>query len=103
MLGAQRTGGRKEARSWRSTTANRVHCGGVIRETAAAAIGVNENTNPTRLGEEQGGKLPRKKGTAASWSRRGRRGLRLYRGASSHGGNRSGFPAPYGILPSPVF
>ena len=27
----------------------------MVRETAATAIGVYENTNPTRLGEEQGG------------------------------------------------
>ena len=26
-----------------------------VRETAAATIGVSENTNPNRLGEEQGG------------------------------------------------
>ena len=31
--------------------------------------------------------LPRKKGTAASWPRRGRKGLRLHRGALSHGGS----------------
>ena len=66
---------------------DRVHCGGVVRETAAAAIGVQEYTNPTRLGEEHGGKLPRKKGTAVSWPRRGRMGLRLHRGAFSHGGS----------------
>ncbi len=43
-----------------------------VRETADAAIGVYVNTNPTRLGEEQGGMLPRKRGTAVSWPRRGR-------------------------------
>jgi hypothetical protein len=55
LLGAQRTGGRKEARSLKTATAVRVHCGGVVRETAATAIGVYENTNHARPGEEQGG------------------------------------------------
>ena len=31
--------------------------------------------------------MPRKKGTAVSWPRRGRMGLRLHRGALSHGGS----------------
>ena len=44
MLGAQRTGGRKEARSRRAAAADPVHCGGVERETTAAAIGVQEDT-----------------------------------------------------------
>ena len=65
----------------------RVHCEGVVRETAAATNGVYEDTNPTRPGEEQGGKLPRNKGTTVSWPMRCRKGLRLHRGASSHGGN----------------
>jgi hypothetical protein len=88
-LGAQRTGGRKEARSWRAAAADRVHCGGVVQQTAAAAIGVQGDTNPTRPCEEQGGRLPRKKGTALSWPRRGRRGLRRHSGASSYGGSKS--------------
>ena len=41
------------------------------------------------------------------WSRRGCRGLHLQCGAASNGDSRSygdlGIPAPYGILPSPVF
>ena len=45
--------------------------------------------NPTSSCEEHGGRLPRKKRTSVSWLRRGRRGLRLRRGASSHGGSRS--------------
>ena len=76
------------------------------RETAAAAIGVCETTNLTRASEEQGGRLPRKKGTAVLWPRRGRWGQRLYRGAFSSGGNRTGgagFPVPYEILSSPGF
>jgi hypothetical protein len=40
------TGGRKEARSWRTAEADRVHCGGVVRQTAAAAIDVQEDTKP---------------------------------------------------------
>ena len=70
--------------------ADRVHCEGMVWETAAAAIGVREDTNPTRPGEDQGGRLPRKKGTAVTWPRRGCRGLRRHIGASSHGGTRSG-------------
>ena len=58
-----------------------------VRDTAAAAIGVNGDSNPTSSGEEQGGWLHRKKRTSVSWPRRGRKGLRLYRGASSHGGS----------------
>ena len=46
LLGAQRTGGRKEARSWRVVATNPVHNGGVVRETAATAIGVQEDTRP---------------------------------------------------------
>ena len=61
-----------------------------VRETAAAAIGVYKDNNPTRPGEEQGGRLPRKKGTAVLWPRRGRRGQRLHRGAFSNGGIISG-------------
>jgi hypothetical protein len=80
----------KEVRSWRAAASDRAHCGGVVRNTAAAAIGVQEDTNLTRTCEEQGGRLPRKKGTAVSWPRRGRKGLRLHRGASSHGGSGSG-------------
>jgi hypothetical protein len=90
LLGAQMTGSHTEARSWRAASVDRAHCGGVVREIAAAAIGVQEDTNPTRPGEDQGGKLPRKKGTAVSWPRRGCMGLRLHNGASSHGGSRSG-------------
>ena len=41
--------GRKEARSLIAATTNRVHCGGVVRETAAAAIGVYEDTFPTGI------------------------------------------------------
>ena len=63
MLGAQRTKGRKEARSWRATATDRVHCGGVVRENAAAVIGVQEDTTFTRLGEEQGGTPPHKRRT----------------------------------------
>jgi hypothetical protein len=37
-----------------------------VRETASAAIGVYVNTNLTRLGEDQGGRLPRKRGTAVA-------------------------------------
>ena len=69
--------------------ADRVHCGGVVRETAAATIGVLGDTTPTRPGKEQGGMLPRKKGTAVSWPGRGRRGLRRHNGTSSYGGSRS--------------
>ncbi len=58
-----------------------------VRDTAAAAIGVHGGTNPTSSGEEHGGRLPRKKRTSVSWPRRGRRGLRLHRGVSSHGGS----------------
>ena len=54
MLGAQRTGGRKDARSRKAAMADRVHYGGVVRETAAAAIGVYEDADPSRLGGEQG-------------------------------------------------
>ena len=61
----------------------------MVRETAATANGVLEDTTPTRLGEEPGGMLPRKKGTVVSWPRRGRRGLRRRNGASSYGGYRS--------------
>ncbi len=61
-----------------------------VRETAAAAIGVYVDTNLTRQGEEQGGRLPRKKGIAVLWPRRGRWGQRLYRRALSNGGSRSG-------------
>ena len=46
MLGAQRSGGRKEARFWRAAEADRVHCGGVVREDAAAAVGVQKDTKP---------------------------------------------------------
>jgi hypothetical protein len=60
-----------------------------VRETAAAAIGVFVDTNLTRLGEEQGGKLPRKKGTAVLWPRRGRYIRCLHRRALSNGGSRS--------------
>ena len=72
----------------------------------AAAIGVPEDTNLTSPSEEQGGKLPRKKGTVVSWPRRDRKGLHIHRGASSHGGSSSGgagFSVPYGILPPPGF
>ena len=86
---AQKTRGRKEARSWRAAAADCVHCGGVIWKTAAAAIGVLGDTTPTRPSEEQGSNLPRKKGTAVSWPRRGRRGMRRHNGASPYGGSRS--------------
>ena len=59
----------------------------MVRETAAAAIDVQEDTNPTRLGEKRGGRLPRKNMTAVSWPRRDRKGLRLHRGAFSQGGS----------------
>ncbi len=49
-----------------------------------------KNTNPTRPGEEQGGRLPRKKGSAVLWPWRGRWGQRLRRRALSNGGIRSG-------------
>ena len=60
-----------------------------VRETAAAAIGVYVDTNPTRPSEEQRGRLPRKKGTAVLCPRRGRWGQRLHRGAFSNVGSRS--------------
>ena len=77
-----------------------------VRETAAAAIGVYETTNLTRLGEEQGGWLPRKKGLAVLWPRRGSLGHRFQRRALSNGGSKSGgagVPVPYEIPPSPEF
>ena len=58
-----------------------------VRDTAAAAIGVYGDANPTSSGEGQGGWLPRNKRTSVSWPRRGRMGLRLHRGASSHSGS----------------
>ncbi len=65
------------------------------RDTAAAAIGVYGDINPTSSGEEQEGWLPRKKRTSVSWPRLGRRGMRL---ASSHGGCGT-----YRPMPSPGF
>ena len=56
LLGAQRTKGRKDARSWRATATGRVHCGGGVRENAAAVIGVQEDTTFTRLGERGAGR-----------------------------------------------
>jgi len=65
-------------------------------------------SNPTRPSEEQGGGLPRKKGTAASWPRRCRRGLLCVvttEPLRTAAVDRAvpDFPEPYGILPSPVF
>jgi hypothetical protein len=90
----------------KAATANRVHYGGVVRKIAAAAIGVCENTIPTRLGEEQGGGCLARKGPQ-------------YRGRGETAGDcvftaktfRTAavdravpdLPVPYGILPSPVF
>ncbi len=99
-------GGRKKAQSLEAATADRVDCGGVVRETAAATIGVYENTNPIRLGEEQGGGCLVRRGTRC----RGRgevvgdcvftaeplRTAAVDRAVP-------GLPVPHGILPSPVF
>ena len=78
----------------------------MVRETAAAAIGVYEDANPTRLGEEQGGdclarKRPRCRGRGeTAWDYVFT--VEPFRTAAV---DRAvpGLPVPYGILPSPVF
>ena len=88
LWGAQRTGGRMEARLWRVTAAYRVRCGGSVRKPAATVSGVKKNpTLQVHVGSKEA--LPHKKRTAVSWPRRDRMGLRLHRGAFSHGGSRS--------------
>ncbi len=57
----------------------------MVRETAAAAIGVSKYTAPHVQARSREA-LPRKKEHAVSWPRRGRRGLRLHHGVFSHGG-----------------
>jgi hypothetical protein len=63
-----------------------------VRETAVVAIGVNVDTNPTRSGEEHGGRLPLKKRLTLPWPRRGRREMRRHGGAFSPA-------AAYHVLP----
>ena len=46
LWGAQRTGGRKEARFWKVTATDRARCGGSVREHAAAASGVWQEHRP---------------------------------------------------------
>ena len=90
----------------RVVEADRVYCGGVYGMLPPPPSEFTGTPTPPSSGAEQGGRLPRKKRTSVSWPRRGRRGLRLHRGASSHGGSRSGgtgFPVPYERLPSPGF
>ncbi len=75
----------------------------MVRETATAAIGVQEDTIPTRPGEEHGDKLLRKKGAAVTWLRRGCRGATEPLLTVAVDRAVQGFPEPYGILMSPVF
>ena len=90
----------------KAAIADRVHCGGVIRKNVVAAIGVYENTNPTRLGEEPRGGYLARKGPRCRGRGEGAGdcvfNAKPFRTAAV---DRAvpGLPVTYGILPSPVF
>ncbi len=91
----------------KAATTGRVHCGGVVRETAAAVIGVYKDTDPNIQARRREA-LPRKKGVAVLRPRRDRMARVCVFAAHierclSFSRRCMRIPVPYGILPSPVF